>query len=73
MLVWWSGIKRHRSVNMDVVLMIGAIASIYFAGLLARRRGRSFRTWAGIAAIVGPFAFVVLLFPDRRGKNGERA
>jgi Na+/H+ antiporter NhaD/arsenite permease-like protein len=56
---------------MDVLLIIGAIASIYFAGVLAERRGRSFKTWAWIAAIIGPFAFVVFLFPDRR-KQGEQ-
>jgi hypothetical protein len=51
---------------MDVLLIIGAIASIYVAGLLAKRRGRSVRTWAWIAALVGPLAFVVFLLPDRR-------
>jgi hypothetical protein len=51
---------------MDVVLIIGAIASIYFAGLLAEHRGRSFRTWAWIAAFVGPLAFVVFLLPNRK-------
>jgi hypothetical protein len=55
---------------MDVVLIIGAIASIYIAGRLAEQRGRSFRTWAGIAALVGPFAFVVYLLPDRRNNGG---
>jgi MFS family permease len=58
---------------MDVVLIIGAIASIYFAGLLAEHRGRSFRTWAWIAALIGPFAFVVFLLPNRRSRNGEQA
>jgi hypothetical protein len=48
------------------------IASIYLAGRLAEHRGRSFRTWAWIAALVGPLAFVVFLFPSLRGKNGEQ-
>jgi hypothetical protein len=58
---------------MDVVLIVGAIASIYFAGLLAEHRGRSFRTWAWIAAFVGPFAFVVFLLPNRHSRNGKQA
>ena len=58
---------------MDVWLLIGAIASIYIAGRLAEHRGRSFRTWAWIAAIIGPLAFVVFLLPDRRDRSGEHA
>jgi hypothetical protein len=58
---------------MDVLLIIGAIASIYFAGVLAEHRGRSFKTWAWIAAFVGPLAFVVFLLPNRRSRNGEPA
>jgi hypothetical protein len=58
---------------MDVLLIIGAIASIYFAGVLAEHRGRSFKTWAWIAAFVGPLAFVVFLLPNRRIRNGEPA
>ena len=58
---------------MDVLLIIGAIASIYVAGLLAERRGRSVKTWAWIAALIGPLAFVVFLLPDQRNKNGEHA
>jgi MFS family permease len=58
---------------VDVWLLIGAIASIYIAGRLAEHRGRSFRTWAWIAAIIGPLAFVVFLLPDRRDRNGEHA
>jgi hypothetical protein len=55
---------------MDVLLIVGAIASIYVAGLLAERRGRSVKRWAWIAALVGPLAFVVLLLPER--KNGDQ-
>jgi hypothetical protein len=58
---------------MDVLLIIGAIASIYFAGRLAEHRGRSFKTWAWIAAFVGPLAFVVFLLPNRRSRSGEPA
>jgi hypothetical protein len=55
------------------LLIIGAIASIHVAGLLAEHRGRSFRTWAWIAALLGPFAFVVFLLPNRRSRNGGQA
>jgi hypothetical protein len=58
---------------MDAVLIIGAIASIYVAGRLAEHRGRSFKTWAWIAAFIGPLAFVVFLLPNRRSSNGEPA
>jgi MFS family permease len=58
---------------MDLLLIIGMIASIYLAGWLAQHRGRSFRTWAWIAALVGPLAFVVFLLPDLRGENGNHA
>jgi MFS family permease len=58
---------------MDVLLIIGAIASIYIAGLLAEHRGRSVKTWAWIAALIGPLAFVVFLLPNRRNRNGEHA
>ena len=42
--------------HVDVWLFIGAIASIYVAGRLTEHRGRSFGTWAGIAAVIGPLA-----------------
>jgi MFS family permease len=58
---------------MDAVLIIAAIASIYFAGRLAERRGRSFKVWAWIAAFVGPLAFVVFLLPNRRSRTGGQA
>jgi hypothetical protein len=57
---------------MDALMIIGLLASIYFAGLLAEHRGRSFKIWAWIAAFIGPLAFVVLLLPNRRSKNGEQ-
>jgi hypothetical protein len=58
---------------MDAWMIIGLIASIYFAGLLAEHRARSFNNWAWIAAFIGPFAFVVFLLPNRSGKNGGQA
>jgi hypothetical protein len=57
-----------------VVLMAGTIISIYIAGRIAERRGRSFRIWAWIAALIGPPALpLVLLFPNLHGRNGDHA
>jgi hypothetical protein len=59
---------------MDAVTLIAFIASMYFAGRMAARRGRSVRTWAWIAAVIGPLALpLVLLFPNLHGKNGGPA
>ena len=38
-----------------------AVISIFVAGELARRRGRSFKTWAWTGAIIGPLAIPLLL------------
>ncbi|MBN8941331.1 MAG: hypothetical protein J0H01_17625 [Rhizobiales bacterium] len=47
-----------------------SIGSIHLAGRLAEHRGRRFRTWAWIAAVIGPFALAVLfLFPNARREN----
>jgi hypothetical protein len=65
------GIGAH---TMDIAVLGIAIGSIYLAGLLAKRRGRSPTVWAWIAAFIGPLAFpLVLMFPNLRGKNGEAA
>ena len=57
-----------------VVLMAGTIISIYLAGRIAERRGRSFRIWARVAAFIGPLALpLVLLFPNLHGRNGDHA
>ncbi len=50
---------------MDAVTFVVVIISIYLAGRIAERRGRRFRNWAWIAAIIGPFALpLVFLFPN---------
>jgi hypothetical protein len=60
--------------TMDALMIIGLIGSVYLAGRLAEHRGRSFKTWAWIAAIIGPLAFpLVFLFPNLRAKNGNQA
>jgi MFS family permease len=56
------------------LLTVGSICSMYLAGRMAERRGRSFKIWAGIAAVIGPLALpLVLLFPNRRRSNGGHA
>jgi MFS family permease len=58
------------STNITLALMM--IVSIYLAGRIAERRGRRFKIWAWIAAIIGPLALpLVFLFPNLRGKNGD--
>ncbi len=56
------------------LLTVASIGSMYLAGRIAERRGRSFKIWAWIAAMIGPLALsLVFLFPDLRGKNGDHA
>jgi MFS family permease len=63
------------SDNMVAALLtVGSIYSMYLAGRMAERRGRSFKIWAGIAAFIGPLALpLVLLFPNLRRRNGGHA
>jgi hypothetical protein len=59
---------------MDAITLVAFIGSIYVAGRLAERRGRSFKIWAWIAAFIGPLALpLVLLFPNLHRKNGNLA
>ncbi|MGA7025221.1 MAG: hypothetical protein WB036_20855, partial [Pseudolabrys sp.] len=39
-----------------LALALLLVCSIYLAGRIAERRGRSFKIWAWIAAIIGPLA-----------------
>ena len=59
------------STNITFALvMIGFIISIYLAGRIAERRGRSFKVWAWIAVFIGPLALpLVFLFPNLHGEN----
>jgi hypothetical protein len=63
------------SANITLALLtVGSIMSMYLAGRIAERRGRSFKIWAWIAFIIGPLAFpLVFLFPNLHGKNGDPA
>jgi MFS family permease len=59
---------------MDAITLVAFIGSVYLAGRIAERRGRRFKTWASIAAIIGPLALpLVFLFPNLEGKNGDHA
>jgi MFS family permease len=59
---------------MDALAIFALIASIYLAGRIAERRGRSFKIWAWIAAFIGPFALALLfLFPNLHRENGGHA
>jgi hypothetical protein len=59
---------------MDIIALVAFIISIYLAGLIAQRRGRRFKIWTWIAALIGPLALpLVFLFPNLRRKNGEHA
>ena len=56
------------------LVTIGFVYSIYLAGRLAERRGRSFKVWAWIAVVIGPLALpLMLLFPDLHRRNGDHA
>lgn len=60
---------------MDTIVIAALfVCSIYLAGRIAERRGRSFKVWAWIAAIIGPLALpLVFLFPNLHHEDGERA
>jgi len=56
---------------MDIVALVAFVLSIYLAGLIAQRRGRSVRNWAWVAAFIGPLALpLVFLFPNLHRNNG---
>jgi MFS family permease len=67
------------STNVDVtfdahvlyaLLTVATIVSMYLAGRIAERRGRRFKIWAWIAAIIGPLALpLIFLFPNLHRKN----
>jgi MFS family permease len=60
---------------MDIVALALMVVSIFLAGRMAERRGRSFKNWALIAGIlIGPLALPLLfLLPNLRRENGDRA
>ena len=60
---------------LSALLTAASICTIYLAGRIAQRRGRSFKNWAWIAGIlIGPLALpLLLLLPNLHGKNGDHA
>ena len=60
---------------VSLVIFAAFIGSAYLVGRMAERRGRSFKNWALLAAVlVGPLAIPLLfLLPNLHGKNGEHA
>lgn len=57
-----------------IIIFALFFCSIHLAGWIAERRGRSFKVWAWIAAIIGPLALpLVFLFPNLHREDGERA
>jgi hypothetical protein len=64
-------VNAAMSGNITLALLIaGSVLSVWLAGRLAERRGRNFRTWAWIGALIGPFALPLLyLFPNLRKKG----
>jgi MFS family permease len=57
---------------MDVsILTLGLILTMYFAGRIAERRGRSFKNWALIAGtLIGPLALPLLfLLPNLQRRD----
>jgi MFS family permease len=60
---------------LSALLAVASICTIYLAGRIAQRRGRSFKNWAWIAGLlIGPLALPLLfLLPNLHGKNGDHA
>jgi hypothetical protein len=59
---------------MDIITLVAFVASMYLAGRIAQRRGRSVKIWAWIAAFIGPLALpLVFLFPNLHGKSSDHA
>jgi hypothetical protein len=55
---------------MDAITLVVFVASIYPAGRIAERRGRSFKVWAWIAVFIGPLALpLVFLFANLHREN----
>jgi hypothetical protein len=51
-----------------------AASSVFIAGAFAKRRGRSFKAWAWIGAIIGPLAIPVLfLLPSKQVRDDGHA
>jgi hypothetical protein len=59
---------------MDAIALVAFTASMYLAGRLAVRRGRSFKSWVWIAAFIGPLALpLIFVFPNLHRNNRDAA
>ena len=68
----WLAQRGLGARTMDIITLVAFVISIYLAGLLAQRRGRSFRNWGWVAALIGPLALpLLLLFPNLR-RHGDQ-
>ena len=68
-----ANVSFNTSMNF-ALLTVASIGLMFLVGRIAERRGRRFTTWAGIAAMIGPFALpLVFLLPNLHGKNDEHA
>lgn len=57
---------------ISALVFAGAVYCMYLAGRMAERRGRSFKTWAGVAGVIGPLALPLLfLFSNLRRGNPQ--
>jgi MFS family permease len=55
---------------LTALLTAALIGSMYLAGRIAERRGRSFKNWASVAGAIGPLALpVLLLLPNLHDKS----
>ena len=62
--------KAHEAGIMDVVTLVVFVGSIFLAAGIAERRGRSVKSWAWVAAFIGPLALpLVFLFPNLHGER----
>lgn len=56
------------------LLIVATLGSMYLSGRFAERRGRSFTSWAWIAALIGPLALpLVFAFPNLRNRKHSQA
>jgi hypothetical protein len=59
---------------VSLVILFVFVGSMYLVGRMAEQRGRRFKTWAGVACVIGPLAFPLLfLFPNRHTGKGDHA
>ena len=57
-----------------LILILLNIISMVLAGRIAESRGRSLKNWLWIAAVIGPFALLlVFLLPNLQGWDGDGA